>query len=466
MENKSKPSEVIAALIFSVFEEEGPMPKICYPDSMDNTDQLLIAMKSISLLMGEQVYQEGKLFDSIKYFGILPFPDIELTGLTYFFLIHDEGARGKAKASTISLLVKDNHAAFLYENMKQLSVFIGESANKMVGGISHPQSKEIMRDLLSQLQNFTNNINAPVSSVRKIKILFTGLDASGKTSFLRAIKQKYSELIGIKPTKGIERSEEVILGQSLIEWDIGGQQKYRQMFLKEADLYLYDTNLLFFLVDSRDENRYEESLKFFSQIINVFKSFKQYPPICVNMHKYDPDANSEEFIKSVNNLKQKFRDVADGFSIKFYETSIFKQYSLVKSFSEGITAMSPNREIFQSQLKWLAGKINAEAIVLINDNSIILSDYSTNEATGKVSEMSAPYFQSLFKTFSEFQLLKRNNAIWRMDEDLIVFYNISINNNSLYLLCMMKDRENVLSKFEESLPEFVERTKPLIETYL
>ena len=128
--------------------------------------------------------------------------------------------------------------------------------------------------------------------------------------------------------------------------------------------------------------------------------------------------------------------------------------------------MSPNREIFQTQLKWFAREIKAQSILLIDENSIILSDFSLNEMTGKVSEMSAPHFQNLFRTFTEFKLLKQNNAIWHMDDDIIVFYQLSIGKMSLFLFCMMKERDDVIKEIEKILPEFKDRTQGLIESYL
>ena len=58
---------IVSGLIFSVFETVGPTPVVCFPEDMDDLSQLAIAMKSISLLMGESVYQEGEQLDSIKY---------------------------------------------------------------------------------------------------------------------------------------------------------------------------------------------------------------------------------------------------------------------------------------------------------------------------------------------------------------------------------------------------------------
>ena len=60
--------------------------------------------------------------------------------------------------------------------------------------------------------------------------------------------------------------------------------------------------------------------------------------------------------------------------------------------------------------------------------------------------MSAPHFQTLFRTFSEFKMLKRNSAVWNMDNELIVFYKLSQVDYSLYLLCMLKSQPEIVEK--------------------
>ncbi len=449
-----------------MFESEGPTPVVCIPDNMNESHQYLIAMKSISLLMGEQVYQEGKNFD-LSYFGILPFPDIGLVSLTYFFLIQDESARGKAKASTISILVDEKQAQFLYGNMKQLSIMISDVSTAIDKKTNEKALEEKMWVLFDKINNFTRELKpSHTSSERTIKILFTGLDASGKTSFLRAIKKKYSALIGIHPTKGFKRSQQSILGRNLLEWDIGGQEKYRNKFIKDASIYLFDTNLLFFLVDIRNKKRFKEAGEFFKNILDRLRGLEQYPPIILCIHKMDPEIEDEEkYRKRAEKIREVFGKLADGFPIRFFETSIFNNYSLIKSFSAGITSMSPNREMFQAQLKWFAQKVNARSLLLINLQSIILGSFSVNKESGVVSEMAAPHFQNLYKTFEEFNLLRKNKAVWLMQDHFVYFYKLTVDENPLYLLCLTNGNKNE-AKIEELLPDLEKKITPLLQTYL
>ena len=115
---KEKDSDkIIRAIVLSVFDSEGPTPKVFWPEDMDENARLVIAMKTISLLMGDEIYQDGDDL-TINYFGILPFPDLKLSGLTYFFLIADEKARGNAMAATITVLIDDDNRSFFHDNMK------------------------------------------------------------------------------------------------------------------------------------------------------------------------------------------------------------------------------------------------------------------------------------------------------------------------------------------------------------
>ncbi|MHA2019548.1 MAG: ADP-ribosylation factor-like protein, partial [Promethearchaeota archaeon] len=332
MSDISSANEPSSTIILSIFEKEGPIPKVCIPKIISDENQMIIAMKSISLLMGEQIYQGSSFFDSVKYFGILPFPDLELTGLTYFFLIKDENARGKAKAATISLLMENKRSYFLYENTKQLSLMLGETAKLLSDDIVSQEKLEEIMNLLSQkIENYVSEVISPVELVRKLKVLFVGLGNSGKTSYLRAIRQKFSELTEIRPTKGVERTEITVLGQELKEWDLGGQERYRASYIKNADLYLYDTNLLFYFIDIRDDKRFGESFEYFGKLIEILKSFKQYPPIIINFHKMDPDiSKTEKLEQKLELLREKFKKLTDGFSIQFFQTSIFDAYSLNK----------------------------------------------------------------------------------------------------------------------------------------
>ena len=262
-------NNIVKSIVFSLFDDDGPTPKIYWPETMDESSRLLIAMKTISLLMGDTVYQNGTSTDAVNYFGILPFPDLKLNGLTYFFLISDPNARGNAMAATITVLIDENNRVFFYENMKYLRVIIDKAASKVQTSKSFDENIQIMEDLRQELFEFTNELKDPLSIKRQIKILFVGLDRAGKTSFLHGVKKRFSEIIKILPTKGVVRTEEKIFEEQnsqITIWDLGGQQKYREKFLEQGKIYLYNVDLLFYFIDIQDTKRIKEAIDLFKKM--------------------------------------------------------------------------------------------------------------------------------------------------------------------------------------------------------
>jgi hypothetical protein len=59
------------------------------------------------------------------------------------------------------------------------------------------------------------------------KILFSGLDFAGKSSIIATVKNEFEKIVNPQPTKLTERSEFTFLGQSIHDWDMGGQRLYR-----------------------------------------------------------------------------------------------------------------------------------------------------------------------------------------------------------------------------------------------
>ena len=465
-------NNIIKSIVLSLFDDDGPTPKIYWPTAMDESARLLIAMKTISLLMGDSVYQNGTSSDSVNYFGILPFPDLKMNGLTYFFLILDPSARGNAKAATITVLINEDDRVFFYENMKYLRVIIDKSASKVQLAKSLEENQKIMDELKEELFNFTSDIKDPFSLKRQIKILMTGLDRAGKTSFLHAVKQRYSEIIKTLPTKGVARSEEKVFEEqtSIISlWDLGGQKKYRDMFLEQRKVYLYNVDLLFYFLDIQDSERISESIELYGAVIKSLVELEEFPPIVVCLNKFDPDLKNSKDIK--NNIKivnENIKELSDRFFVKIFQTSIFDHWSLISAYSYGLSQLSPNRELFVNQLKQFAKKISSDAILLLNENGIILSNFSKLGISEKVFEISAPHFQTLYKTFKEFKLLKQDFLISSgitSESKKIIFKKIPVEKYNLYLLLFMEKELNI-DKIDKNLPKLSKNLSDLIQTYI
>ncbi|MFX1583970.1 MAG: ADP-ribosylation factor-like protein [Promethearchaeota archaeon] len=466
--------QIIKSVILSLFDEDGPTPKIYWPQDIEESARLLIAMKTISLLMGDAVYQNGTDIDGVNYFGILPFPDLKMNGLTYFFLIPDLKARGNATAATITVLIEENNRVFFYENMKYLRIIIDKAASRVQTSKSFDENKEIMEDLRKGLFEFTNELKDPLSIKRQLKILFVGLDRAGKTSFLYGIKKRYSEIIKVLPTKGVVRTEEKLFEEQNSQisiWDLGGQQKYREKFLEQGKIYLYNVDLLFYFIDIQDIKRIKEAIDLFKKILDSLRDLDEFPPIVICVNKFDPDLKKSKQIKqNIKILEIEIIKCSYDFFFKIFHTSVFDHWSLISAYSYGLSQLSPNRELFENQLKFLANKTKSDALLLLNDNGIILSNYSNEKSkiSEKVFEISAPHFQTLYKTFKEFKLLKQDFIVSSGitdEERKIIFKKINVDKHNLYLLLFMEKYEGI-EKIEKQLPKFSKNVKELIQTYI
>ena len=87
------------------------------------------------------------------------------------------------------------------------------------------------------------------------RLLFVGLDASGKTTML--YKMKLGEVIATIPTIGFNVETVETKNMSLTMWDVGGPDKIRPLWRH----YMEGTDVLVFVVDSTDAYRLGEAKK-------------------------------------------------------------------------------------------------------------------------------------------------------------------------------------------------------------
>ncbi|MEJ2294384.1 MAG: hypothetical protein P8Y23_06395 [Candidatus Lokiarchaeota archaeon] len=140
----------------------------------------------------------------------------------------------------------------------------------------------------------------------------------------------------------------------------------------------------------------------------------------------------------------------------------------MSAYSFGLSRLSPNRELFRNQLRIFANITNSESILLLNENGIILSNYSNSDVADKVFEISAPHFTTLYKTFKEFKILKKDFIVTSgiMEKSKkIIFQKIVVDNYNLYLLLFM-DKSLKIEKIENNLPRFTRNLKELIKNYI
>jgi GTPase SAR1 family protein len=496
---------VIKGFLFSVFDQLGPQPKYVFPEIVQDEEKreeisesyfqltykdcMQISIKNLGLLIVDDALTKKENTKSYQHFAILPYPDFKLTSLTLFHIINDE-SRNKQIPSALSIMVDEKRRSFLYNNNNRLKSLLVdfikdlESVILTHGFEFHYSVKPLFKNLLIDLKKIEKIPHEPVTTERKMKILFVGLDNSGKTSFLLAVDRKYSKLIGLKPTLGANISSIEALGATIFLWDLGGQSKFREKYLLKSQIYLYEADLIFYFIDVKAKDRFNESFDYLQNILIHIESFKQNTPIIFIFSKGDPDIiDSTEIIENIELLKKRLGEIVFKQEYSLYTTSIFSIFSILRAFSSGLSKLSPNRDLINYNLRHFSTQAGVYLSLFLSYDGLVLADYYTNEAIlltemsnsevmkteeenlRNIFEVTAPQFAMLYKIFSRFKKLKEEEAIFKIAASVILLRKVQISDFNMFLLFLvddlaMKDKINTL------LPNFLQKTQDLFLRYI
>ncbi|MFX1480867.1 MAG: ADP-ribosylation factor-like protein [Promethearchaeota archaeon] len=175
------------------------------------------------------------------------------------------------------------------------------------------------------------------------KVLVAGLDAAGKTSLLSKFGGRLgiSDMISTHPTKGVVRMKFGSSNLSLFIWDLGGQEEYRERYLNNPEQYFVQLDLLIYVVDVQDSERFEEAMNYLDNILDSLVMLEENPYVLIFFHKYDPDLKSDpkillniELLKDIMSELLKNKDY--DFDIEIYLTSIYSLISHEPQFAKYI----------------------------------------------------------------------------------------------------------------------------------
>jgi len=309
------------------------------------------------------------------------------------------------------------------------------------------------------------------------KVIFAGLDNGGKTSILLLLNKKFSLLSSIKPTFKAKRAlkDLSLLGTSIVNWDLGGQESYRSDYLKNKEKYFLDVRTIFYVIDIQDSKRFNEALDYLKRILDALRELEiQFPNFLILFHKCDPDIkNSEKIIKNIENLKEKIKASDLNIDFSFYKTSIFDEPSILKAFSDGVISVSAKAKMIQSLLKEYTGKTFNSAAVLLDRQGFIIGSRATKPEYETIIEETAPRFiQTIEKleewkinpidivTNIEFPLKTEENT----REGIIFMRKLDINEERLYIVSLCLNKKIKIKSYEY-LPILAENIKNLLEKF-
>ncbi len=496
-------SSIIKGMVFCAFDKLGPQPIYMFPqpieieelankqkeDNAKNTlkislrDYTQMAIKNISLLIGDgAVYNKDIVtLKKYQYFGIIPSPDLQLTSLTFFHFIDTEFTEIPT-ASAFCILIDEKKRSFLYNNINRLKNividFFSEFDKKITTEfLPQEQVESDFKSLLKKIIIIERTPSTPISSQRKMKILFAGLDNSGKTSFLLSVDRKFSKLIGLSPTRGADVSSIETLGTTIFLWDLGGQKKYHERYLNKAQIYLFEADLLFYFIDIKDKDRFEESIEYLKNMNKALAQLEQTTPIIYVLSKGDSDIIESKEIKSnIKTVTSKLAKLSPDKPPKIYITTLFQIFSILRAFSSGIAKLSPNRNLIEHNLREFSSATGASLIFLLSSDGLVLAESFTPKALRitemqksedllNVFEVVAPQFTMLFKIFSNFKATEKDEAIFKVSDSVILFKKIHVLNYEMYVLFLL-DEENKKEQINQNLQEFLNRTQDLLIRYI
>lgn len=274
--------------------------------------------------------------------------------------------------------------------------------------------------------------------MKSFKIIIAGLDYAGKTSSIIALRQKYNfyeKVKNLKPTIKIEYNTFDFLNEYEINlWDMGGQAKYRKMYL-DRPTYFEDTNYLYYYIDIQDENKIPTSINYLKELLSIFRDLEYSNEIIICIHKYDPKLRRDKIVLDrIRDIKEQLSQISD-FEFKFFRTSIFDIASLSKAISYTLNKLI-DLKVLDLTLKSLMRKFKGNYAVLYTDDGVILVD-----SYRKVLD-SMQYEQQIKEKISQdlvlIQKLKDDNVEFseRVDyNDTVIEYlkKYDINENTFYL---------------------------------
>ena len=295
------------------------------------------------------------------------------------------------------------------------------------------------------------------------KIIFAGLDNSGKTSIIYALQDKFS-MLNPAPTVGIERNTFEVLGFTVHVWDLGGQNKFRSGYLDSGRTFT-STDLLFFILDIQERSRFGEASEYFEEILKSFFKSNEKPAIILCFHKIDPDIRGDErIISNVQVAKQIFRRIAAGFNLEMFETTIYEKWTLTAAFSKGLLKLSSKSNILDKQLEGLANQLQSETVLLLDESALLFGQYFKNQSCYDICQIVSPHLAIMADridkhgaNFEVFQL-KLSDGGW------IFFRDLSIGNKRFYLI-LYNNQPASATTMDKTLSAFVPQVSNIIQTF-
>jgi len=304
-----------------------------------------------------------------------------------------------------------------------------------------------------------------------IKIIIAGLDNAGKTSILTALDKKYDfhkDIISLTPTIRVEYHAMMFLKNKTVFWDMGGQKKYRDLYQEKQDIYFAGTDLLVYIIDIQDKERYDASLEYLDLILQHFIKSKMNVPLIVSFHKFDPEIRDDnELLENLNDIRESITKKYPSFKILFQQTSIYDIISIIQLISYGLSVFDEKFFELSLLLENYLEQLKCKSLIVFDKNGIIISEFYSEVIEPEI------YVELLESIKDHLFLLKRmqeesyddNNSFSVIGDELVSYlHKVEFENYSFYTSVIIKEdlKEIFLEKFSDFLKDLRNLLEPLI----
>ncbi|MFX1364393.1 MAG: ADP-ribosylation factor-like protein [Promethearchaeota archaeon] len=224
----------------------------------------------------------------------------------------------------------------------------------------------------------------------KMKVVVAGLDFAGKTSLINRLihDYNYNDMNNIEPTIGTNIEEYHSKWLNLILWDLGGQKDNINEYLESPEKFFVQLDVLIFVIDAQDDNRYNEAVRYLNDLIEIFTFLNENPYILVLINKVDSDiAEDPDFQIKLEYLMDKITNIfinsQKSWNFELIPTSIYNFYSSEPEIAKSIKKIF-TKEKSETHLDTIT-EINEKLERILNINlelmDKIVSDFSKIKQT-------------------------------------------------------------------------------------
>lgn len=215
------------------------------------------------------------------------------------------------------------------------------------------------------------------------KVVCIGLGNAGKTTLLR----KFGGQIGIKdlarlsPTRGVDRQEIVTSDMVLLIWDFGGQEEYREIYLKEPHKYFLNVDLIIYVIDLQEPETFSQSMNYFEKILDNIEKVEENPYILIFIHKFDPDIKDDpEVLLHVEYVKDLIKGVfatRKKYIYEIYLSSIYSMLAKEPKFSRYLKeTMQKTATLSDYKIEGLASIMETTLNGIIRLSEVVMDQYN------------------------------------------------------------------------------------------